>query len=176
MTNKKTHLCVFLFFPSLFHSHAISQLLTTTYSCISTGRDVVQELIRKSVSSDKDFSWVAQLRYYWVNELVQVDMITTRLQYGYEYLGNTSRLVVTPLTERCFRWVHFFVIVIIILFICLFIVEWNRDLGIVFFLRGGGYGCVYFFVCLCACLSVCDGAEWIRVFFFYGLCVGIHYG
>ncbi|ROT76032.1 hypothetical protein C7M84_005421 [Penaeus vannamei] len=67
------------------------------------GRDVVQELIRKNVSSDKDFSWVAQLRYYWVNELVQVDMITTRLQYGYEYLGNTSRLVVTPLTERCFR-------------------------------------------------------------------------
>ncbi|XP_063587791.1 dynein axonemal heavy chain 3-like [Penaeus indicus] len=67
------------------------------------GRDVVQELIRKNVSCDKDFSWVAQLRYYWVNELVQVDMITTRLQYGYEYLGNTSRLVVTPLTERCFR-------------------------------------------------------------------------
>lgn len=51
---------------------------------------------------------MAQLRYYWVNELVQVDMITTRLQYGYEYLGNTSRLVVTPLTERCFRCVGFF--------------------------------------------------------------------
>ncbi|XP_069947362.1 dynein axonemal heavy chain 3-like [Cherax quadricarinatus] len=67
------------------------------------GRDVVQELIRKGASSVTDFTWVSQMRYYWVNELVQVDMIMTRLQYGYEYLGNTSRLVITPLTDRCFR-------------------------------------------------------------------------
>ncbi|XP_063858635.1 dynein axonemal heavy chain 3-like isoform X1 [Scylla paramamosain] len=67
------------------------------------GRDVVKELLKKGASSTSDFTWESQMRYYWVSELVEVNMILMRLQYGYEYLGNTSRLVITPLTERCFR-------------------------------------------------------------------------
>ena len=43
---------------------------------------------------------VSHVRYYWMDKTVKLKMIHTSLNYGFEYLGNTNRLVITPLTDR----------------------------------------------------------------------------
>ena len=82
-------------------------------------RNVVQDdLIGNKVHSRNDFEWLCQLRYYWehapdepynrygtnpMNVLCRILNDTKPIMYGYEYLGNQGRLVVTPLTDRCYR-------------------------------------------------------------------------
>lgn len=65
--------------------------------------DIVEELKNEQVSSCYDFNWQKQLRYYWFDEdqSCQIKQIQATLTYGYEYMGATSRLVITPLTDKC---------------------------------------------------------------------------
>ncbi|XP_043257418.1 dynein axonemal heavy chain 3 [Colletes gigas] len=67
------------------------------------GRDVVRLLIDKNVTNVMEFDWISQLRYYWLDNSITVSIITTNVAYAFEYLGNTQRLVITPLTDRCYR-------------------------------------------------------------------------
>ncbi|KAG6609727.1 Axonemal dynein heavy chain [Phytophthora cinnamomi] len=73
-------------------------------------RDTISHMIEKDVESDQDFEWISQLRYYWAEGVktvsvfdLQARIVNARVRYGYEYLGNTMRLVITPLTDRCYR-------------------------------------------------------------------------
>ncbi|CAD7943415.1 unnamed protein product [Amoebophrya sp. A25] len=70
-------------------------------------KDVVQKLIDEKIDSKDAFEWISQLRYYWEEddtqaENVWVRMVQTNFPYGYEYLGNTFRLVITALTDMCY--------------------------------------------------------------------------
>ena len=68
-------------------------------------RDVIADLRVKGVSSTTSFEWVKRLRMYVKNQTKDIAMIKqgyAEIQYDYEYQGNNGRLVVTPLTERCY--------------------------------------------------------------------------
>ncbi|XP_053607537.1 dynein axonemal heavy chain 3 [Plodia interpunctella] len=67
------------------------------------GRSILEEMVGKNVSEVTDFNWISQLRYYMRGDRIVCSMITTDVDYGFEYLGNIGRLVATPLTDRCFR-------------------------------------------------------------------------
>uniref|UniRef100_T1J4J2 AAA+ ATPase domain-containing protein n=1 Tax=Strigamia maritima TaxID=126957 RepID=T1J4J2_STRMM len=65
-------------------------------------RDIITDLVQENVYSNTDFKWLRQLRYYWDFEMDALfcRMSNNVFQYGYEYLGASPRLVVTPLTDR----------------------------------------------------------------------------
>ena len=67
-------------------------------------RDIVEELYDARVASTNDFKWQMQLRYYWNDDddVCAVRQTNSRFEYAYEYLGAQSRLVVTPMTDRCY--------------------------------------------------------------------------
>jgi dynein heavy chain len=65
-------------------------------------RDVTQNLVKQKVEAITDFDWISQFRYYWEDDDVHVKMVQTDFLYQYEYLGNTTRLVITPLTDRIY--------------------------------------------------------------------------
>lgn len=78
-------------------------------------RDVFADLVKlfkdRRISGPSDFEWLKQCRFYWKpreEDLVDskgacvVSICDSNFKYSYEYLGCKERLVITPLTDRCY--------------------------------------------------------------------------
>ncbi|XP_075889814.1 dynein axonemal heavy chain 9 isoform X2 [Nelusetta ayraudi] len=67
-------------------------------------RDVVAKMIGQKVENSQAFVWLSQLRHRWDDKEKHclANICDAQFLYCYEYLGNTPRLVITPLTDRCY--------------------------------------------------------------------------
>jgi dynein heavy chain len=67
-------------------------------------RDVVNKLVEEKVTDVMQFAWQSQMRYEWKSETKETNVRVADACFGYqfEYVGNTGRLVITPLTDRCY--------------------------------------------------------------------------
>jgi dynein heavy chain len=97
----------------------LSKLQRKTLGALTTidvhNRDVVAKMVDLGTKEVADFEWMSQLRYYWEDawkdgqavkkgmKTLVARIVNARCLYGYEYLGNTMRLVITALTDRCYR-------------------------------------------------------------------------
>ncbi|CAK0791754.1 unnamed protein product [Prorocentrum cordatum] len=80
-------------------------------------RDQIELYVTSKIMDSTDFKWMSQLRFYWQTtpEGAPLVSVTPEAQktcaikicdwvtlYMYEYVGNSGRLVITPLTDRCY--------------------------------------------------------------------------
>lgn len=67
-------------------------------------RDVVAKMITQKVTNASSFQWQSQLRHRWdrMENDCYVNICDAEFKYDYEYLGISPRLVITPLTDRCY--------------------------------------------------------------------------
>lgn len=74
-------------------------------------REVIKKILDANITSLNDFDWVSQMKYFALKELgrevrdednLLIEIIDASFHYDWEYLGASDRLVVTPLTDRCY--------------------------------------------------------------------------
>jgi dynein heavy chain len=82
----------------------LRQKINSTLIINVHARDVVKALVLESVTSTNQFDWQSQLRFYWdrCEDDIMIKQCLGSFQYGFEYIGLNGRLVITPLTNRCF--------------------------------------------------------------------------
>jgi len=112
-------------------SKQVRQMLSSLIILDVHARDVVEKMVDQTIFTQDDFEWQKQIRHYWESTLDPAlaaemsargsaaaagdedDVVpegeecilrqtNATFDYRYEYLGNSSRLVITPLTDRAY--------------------------------------------------------------------------
>lgn len=80
------------------------QMIMTVCTLDVHARDMVAKIIAEKAENAQCFSWQSQLRLRWddTDNNCHINICDAHFKYNYEYLGNTPRLVVTALTDRCY--------------------------------------------------------------------------
>ena len=85
-------------------SHDLRIKIITVITVDVHGRDIVAGFIQKRINDLNNFNWKKQLRFYYDfnNKDYDIKIADYNVKYSFEYIGNTGRLVTTPLTDRCY--------------------------------------------------------------------------
>jgi dynein heavy chain len=72
-------------------------------------RDVIKSFVDQKIVEQSHFKWTSKLKFGIEKKnpkdeqkLVAATICDWKTWYNYEYIGNTGRLVITPLTDRCY--------------------------------------------------------------------------
>lgn len=70
-------------------------------------RNVINKLKENETHSLNNFNWLKEMRFYFRENNINISIFNCLVEYGFEYIGNQPKLVMTALTDRCYQSIFF---------------------------------------------------------------------